>query len=461
MNAAAPSTGAGTPRVLLVNPGGSSWASIHPPMHLGTIASFLLRDGVEVRIADENAGQDVARAIRDFDPAIVGITVTTPLAPDAYRIAELARRMGKLTVMGGKHATILTEEALRHVDIVVRHEGEQAMLDIVRGERSRVVERPYIRDLDDVPAPAWSLLDMEFYLRAPDRLPRTHLAFLPRGTRAGGLMTSRGCPYECIFCYNSWRTAPIRFQSAERTVADIRELVDRYRVGALFFMDDDFFCHRRRAEEICNGLLREKIRVAWGCQSTVHSATEPLLRLAKEAGLRQVGFGFESGSQRILSMLKNSRSTLEENREALARCRRVGVRSFASYMIGNPTETRAEIEETRAFMRANPADDTGVMITTPFPGTRLWEDLAAKGRAPVEPDWRLFTTANPTLTVCDDVPFADLVRIRDEMEFEARPMTVRAIFQRVASDPRVLFQAVRQPGKLWRALRGLRPGPRG
>lgn len=445
-------------RVLLVNPGGSSWASIHPPMHLGTIAAALLREGIAVRIADETAGQDVERAIREFDPAIVGVTATTPLAPDAYRVAGIARRMGKLTVIGGKHATILPDEALRHVDIVVRHEGEQAMLDIVRGERSRIVERPAIRDLDSIPPPAWELMDMEFYLSAPARLPRTHLAFIPKGTRTGALMTTRGCPYNCIFCYNSWRETPLRFNSPERTIADVRDLVDRFRVGAIFFMDDDFFCHGRRVQAICEGMIRERIRVLWGCQSTSDHVTEPLLRLAREAGMRQVQFGFESGSPRILALLKNGRTTVQQNREALEMCRRAGVRSFASYMIGNPTETREDIAMTRAFMEKHRADDIGVMVTTPYPGTRLWQMLEEKGRVPKEPDWRIFTTAAPTLQVCDDIPPDELAAIRDELEFRFRPMTVGQMARRVAADPRVIMTALRQPGKAFRAVRGmLRP----
>jgi radical SAM superfamily enzyme YgiQ (UPF0313 family) len=444
-----------TVKVLLVNPGNGSWASIHPPMHLGTIAAFIAREGVDVRISDQTAGHDVHGDIRKFDPDIVGITATTPLAPSAYEIARMARGMGKLTVMGGKHATIMHEEALQHVDIVVRFEGEQAMLDIVRGARDRIIERPFIKNLDDIPPPAWHLMEMAFYLTAPDRLPRTHLNFIPPHTKTASLMTIRGCPYKCIFCYNSWSNTPVRFHSPERVIRDIKELIEKYDIGAVFFMDDDLFCKKAHIQGICELIVQEKLPIIWGCQAISKHVTEESLRLAKQAGLRQVGFGFESGSPRILSMLKNSRTTVEENAAALHICRNVGIRSFSSYMVGSPTETLEDIKMTADFIRNNPVDDIGVLITTPYPGTRLWDICRERGIIPENIDWRQFTTGAPTIPLCENISMKDLARIRDELEFMVRPMQLGQMLHRVLADPMVLCQALRNPDRLWRALKSV------
>lgn len=153
-------------KIALVYPGlNNRWVSSHPPINLGYIAAYLERHGVEVYIIDEHRGDDVRKAFSELKPDIVGITATTPLVIDAYRVAKIAREeFNIMTVMGGKHAMIMTEEALGHVDMVVLGEGEKAMLDIVNGIRTKTVQAPYFKNIDEIPSPAWHLIDMDFWL---------------------------------------------------------------------------------------------------------------------------------------------------------------------------------------------------------------------------------------------------------------------------------------------------------
>ena len=183
-------------KVALINPGGNEWFSTNEPLNLGFIAGYLEKNGVDVRIIDELAGQDVKKELEEYGPDIAGITAVTPLAGRAYQIAKLCRDKGVLTAMGGVHASILPDEALKHADIVIQGEGEAAMLSIVRGEiKTGVASKPYIKNIDDIPLPARHLMKMDFYLRTRDRLPDTYLEFVPPHTKTASILTSPGCPF--------------------------------------------------------------------------------------------------------------------------------------------------------------------------------------------------------------------------------------------------------------------------
>lgn len=437
-------------RVALVNPGTAGWAAIHPPVNIGYIASYLELHGVETHIIDELAGQNVASSLQKLAPDIVGITATTPLVPDAYRIAKLARELGITTVMGGKHAMILPQEALEHVDIVVLGEGEKAMLDIVHGRRGPVVDGGFTRNIDDLPGPAWHLMDMEFYLAGSRE---NHLRMFPKDCRMGVMLTMRGCHYNCIFCYNSWRETPVRFHSAERVVKDIETLMERHGVNALFFMDDDMAANKQRFRDICNFLIEKDLKLMWGIQSSVNTVDRELLELGKRAGLIHVGLGCESGSPRILSMLKKGRSTVEKNAQALRLCRETGVKSWATFMIGNPTETLEDIMMTFDFIKQNPIDGLGVLITTPYPGTELWKWCEERHLIPEDVDWSIFTTGRVSIPANDSIPPEQIENLRNEIHFYFYPHDLL----RTLIDPAKVLNALRHPVTAFRKLWSLRP----
>lgn len=438
-------------RVVLVNPGRGAWASTHPPIHLGYIASYLEHHGVEVHILDELVGHDVAESLSRLRPEIVGITATTPMAPDAYRVAKIAKDMGITTVMGGRHATALSEEALNHVDMVVLGEGEKAMLDIVNGRRELLIEGAYTKNLEEIPSPSWHLMDMEFYVKNGPR--ENHLRMYPPNSRIGALITTRGCPYNCIFCYNSWRDTPVRFHSAERVVSDVQTLVDCYKVNALFFMDDDIVANRKRFRQICRLLIDNGMRIRWGCQASVNSIDRETLELAKEAGCIQVGFGFESGSQRILSLLKKGRTTVEKNAQAVRLCREIGIKSWGTFMVGNPTETTEDVQKTLDFIKNSTPDGIGVHVTTPFPGTELWKWCEERKLIPENIDWSIFTTGQVAIPACDTIPPDKISRLRDEIYYFFYPIRIHDVLK----SPVLLWNALKHPWSALRKLKYLRP----
>lgn len=403
-------------KAVLINPGKKARFDAHEPLNIGCIAAVLEAHGVEVRIIDEVAGQDVAEELARFKPGFAGITAATPFAGDAYRAAEICKKAGIITVMGGVHASVLPDEALGHVDIVVRGEGEEAMKDIVVNDvRDRVVTRPYIRDLDSIPRPAYHLMDMDFYCAARDRAPyNTALMFIPRGYKVASMLTSRGCPYSCIFCHNSWKGLPFRAHSPERVVEDIKYLADTYQVKALTFFDDDFFAIKKRTIRICELIKEKNIDIIWGCNGRVDTVDAQVLRIAREAGCRQVAFGMESGSQKILDVL-NKRTTVSQNAHAVRLCRDAHVSCVAFFMLGSPHETREDVELTRKFIMNSGIDCIGLCMATPFPGTKLWDWCAGKGFIPADIRWSEFSPDDPSVRVSEFLSPEELKRLRSKI----------------------------------------------
>ena len=401
--------------VALINPG--TGMSYQEPLNLGFLASYLELHNVPVIIIDEQAGQDVMLEIDKFQPDIVAITSTTPTVPDAYRVADNCRKKGIFTVMGGVHATIMPEESLQHVDIVVKGEGEIALLDIVLNNNidSRIISRPYIKNIDDIPIPARHLMNMEFYLKTKDRIPDSYLYFVPPNTKTASIISSRGCPYNCIFCHNTWKDMPCRYNSPERVVTEIKQLVDKYGVQAVFFIEDNLFVNKKRLMLICELIKKEKIDIIWGGNARVDNIDEDILQIAKSVGCRQVTFGFESGSQRTLNLM-NKGTTVKQNIDAISMCNKVGIIPQGTFMIGNPMETYEDVYKTKKFIEDNQIESAGICITVAYPGTKLWDWCKINNKIPKDFKWEDFTFGKNPIQICDEISYDELRRIQFEID---------------------------------------------
>jgi radical SAM superfamily enzyme YgiQ (UPF0313 family) len=384
-------------RVALINPTVEGIKASEVPLNLGYIAGYLEQNGIEVKIIDQMAGDDVSREINVYSPDIVGITSMTAMVVEAYRIADMCRRIGILTVMGGEHPSAMPEEALEHADVVVVGEGEIAMLDIVK-ERitSGIVSRASLKDIDELPLFPWRLIKLDSYLHMTNETKLATLAFLGSAlssTKVTCFLTSRGCPFRCIFCHNSLslRQSPVRFHSAERVLEEIRRLKADYGVEAIAFLDENFLVNKPRLEEICHKMIEEKLGILWSCASSAHFVDLKTTRMIQEAGCRQVAFGLESGSQRILDVLGKS-TTVEQNKEAIKICKEAGLLIHGSFMLGSPTETVEDVRLTQKFILESNIESYRINITTPYPGTKLWELCNKQIPRPV--NWRRFEAGN-------------------------------------------------------------------
>ena len=362
-------------KVALINPAAKGTGATVEPLNLGYIAGYLEQNGIEVRIIDQMAGDEVSRETAAFHPDIIGISCMTPLAIEVYKIADMCRKQRILTVMGGPHPSAMPQEALEHADVVVVGEGEKAMLDIVKdGITSGIVSRPYLENIDETPLPPRHLMKQKFYLHTVSKLKKSMLAFLGPdlpSVKTGAVLTSRGCPFRCIFCPNSLRQPPVRFHSAERVLDEVRQLKGDYGIEAMAFLDENFLVNKARVEEICRKMADEKLNILWSCAASAHYVNRQTAAMIREAGCRQVIFGFESGSQRILDILDKS-ATVEQNKEAIRVCKEAGLMVSGLFMLGNPTETIEDVRLTQKFILENEPDEFYVNITTPYPDTKLW-----------------------------------------------------------------------------------------
>lgn len=379
-----------------------------PPLNLAYIASYLEKNNTDVVIIDRIAGQDVEKELIKHNPEFVGLTAMTSWAPDAYEVAKFVRENLKAKViMGGVHSNIMTEEALEHVDIVVKGEGEKAMLDIVQNKiDSRIVSLPYIKNLDELPMPAYHMLDMDFYLSDKDAIIGLKI------DRVATMITSRGCPYRCFYCYNSKHPAPVQYHSPERVFNEIKYLKGKYNIKGITFLDDEFVSNRRRIREICELMIKEGLNtIRWECQANSKFADLDLFILMHKAGCVSMQFGFESGSQRILDFLKKGKNTVKENRTAVQVCNEAGIKVRGLFMMGSPTETLEDIEATERFIDENDIGYVEIYMTLPLPGSELWEWSIEHNIIPDDIDYSKMTFAEGGVIACDTIDW-DVIRAK-------------------------------------------------
>jgi anaerobic magnesium-protoporphyrin IX monomethyl ester cyclase len=437
--------------IALVNPAPSKGVPSlkKEPLGLGFLAAFLEKKGIVVRIIDEISGADAGAELMECRPAFVGITAMTMFAPSAYRIADFVKKeLRSVVVMGGVHPSALPDEALGHCDVVVVGEGEQALADIVASGNAllgarKIVAGTMIDTIDDIPMPSRHLMNMKFYLAQKDQISGAHL-------KTASLLTSRGCPFSCIFCHNSVRKIPVRFHSSRRVVSEIEELVVRYGIESLAITDECFTGNKSRVREICTMLIDKGLAgLKWECQAQAHTLDTQTLLLMKKAGCFQIALGIESGSQRILDVLEKGTS-VEDNSRAIRLCRDNGVRVRGCFIIGTPSETEDDIRRTQRFIDDNPVDFVSIHFLTPYPGTKLWESCGQRHQSGATTDWGAFTTGNPAIVSCNTALSPPVQR----QWFER--LQARYVFKNYS--PFVLFlQSIKKPGEVLRyAIRFLR-----
>lgn len=378
-------------KIALVNPRVETYTSTLPPLGLLYIAAVLEQTNHDVRVFDPlpHDEKEVA-AIVAFRPDVVGISVLTTYI---YRAREIIAHLkaelpGVMIVAGGIHPSVLPAESLEFLgaDIAAIGEGEITMREIVaaraantplaavpgimyrhEGRFVRTPPRELIRDLDSVPLPARHLVNFERYLFPPGII---------RGCwseRSTTIITSRGCPYRCIFCGSQALFGhTTRRRSVQNVMAEIRSLADRYGIDTIWFVDDTFTVNAQWVHEFCHALMQSGIRLRWGCQARVNTIDEDTLRLMKQAGLVQLDFGVESGSDRVLKALKKD-SREDTIRNAFRVAKKVGVRTLATFIFGNPSEEREDVEKTFRLAREINPNFASSFFLTPFPGTELMD----------------------------------------------------------------------------------------
>ena len=365
------------------------------PTNLALLAAYVRQYGHEPRIVDLDIEggtlEQIARLILANDPQVIGFTCLTPRFPVTMDIIGECKRLNPevVAVVGGPHVTGLPEYALQEsvVDFAVLGEGETAFLELVNALASgKPVDkianliyrsggsvkinpvRPVIADLDALPFPAWDLLKLDSY-RDPTFYQGPHL----------GLMSARGCPYNCYFCASRvvWGRQ-VRYHSPANMLAEVEEAVDKYGIREFMFYDDTFTLNRNRILTFCESLTVHCLKIRFYAQVRVDTIDVEITEKLKQAGCFAVAIGVESGNEVILrTMGKNL--TKEQIRSGCKVLKKAKMPFLASYIIGHPGDTHETIKETLDFANELDADQSKFLIATPYPGSRFFDLAVERG----------------------------------------------------------------------------------
>ncbi len=408
-------------KILLINPPitGNLSAGIFTikiPLGLAYIAGYLEKQGHHPEILDCMAyyeeiekqkdgsyriglsDEKIVKKIREFQPDIVGISCSFSIyEKDSMKIAELVKQNSKaIVVFGGAHSSANYDSVLKNknVDFVVRGEGEVVFSNLVKNFRDKrrknsipgtiirnknkiKINKPaeYIENLDDIPFPARHLLPMEKYLNHP----QNSIANMRHPTTE--IITSRGCPFNCIFCsiHTVWGKK-WRARSPKNVVDELEELHNIYGIKEFRFFDDNMTWDKKRIIEICDEIIKRKLDIKWDTPNGVAIATlnEEVLRKMKKAGYYKIVMGIESGSESTLRFMRKPVS-LEHAKKIIALCNKIGIWTWSTFVIGFPDETKEEIQKTIDFAKNSGLNFATFYVAQPYPGTEMYDIYEEKG----------------------------------------------------------------------------------
>ncbi|MHB8896865.1 MAG: B12-binding domain-containing radical SAM protein [Candidatus Geothermincolia bacterium] len=341
------------------------------PLGLMYLAAHTPAD-VDVRIIDESVEPI------DFTdvPDVVGITSMTATAPRAYDIADRYRSRGATVVMGGIHASMLPEEALEHADAVVVGEAEQLWEKVVEDASAGRLQPLYRQE--------------EFEDFKNPRLPRRDLINTKRYWSANSVQTSRGCPHHCNFCsVTEFNGRKIRMRETDSVLAEVETLTrgNIMRKKVVPFIDDNIAANPKRAKELFKALIPMKL--AWGSQASITIARdEELVALAAESGCRFLFVGLETLSPGSLAEMGKSQNKVEEYADALVLLKKYKIPIMGAFVFGFDGDDDSTFRETLDFAIKNKIQVAQFANLTPYPGTRLYEQLHDEKRLLDPQYWR-------------------------------------------------------------------------
>jgi anaerobic magnesium-protoporphyrin IX monomethyl ester cyclase len=405
-----------------------------PPLGLLILAACLKERGHQVQVLDPGPeATGVESQVIQFQPDLIGFSMLTTQALRTLELQSQIRAALKnvRTCAGGIHPTALPEWTLRTFgfDFVVIGEGEvtfpeavdalssgrdlskiDGLARLVDGEIKYAPARALITNLDSIPIPDREIIDFTRYLRPPGNIRGKFLK------RATSIITSRGCPFGCIFCSShALFGREVRRRSIPNVMHEIEHLIKIYKIDGLWFLDDTLVESKEWLLELCNGL--KATGLVWGCQAHVKRADEEIFKRMKESGCQQLEFGVESGSKRMLKRLRKG-SDPDEIRRAFRICSKLGLRTLANFMIGIPDETEDDAMASLALAKEIKPDHVVVTFTTPLPGSDLYEEACRKNWTPPNPEfserWIIRQTEAPAVICALDAE--TLKRLRKKFD---------------------------------------------
>lgn len=445
-------------RILLVKPVRPVEVVLNciPPLGLGYLATALRNEGfADITILDcVKEGLDYPsfkKKIKKYRPDVVGFQVFSQDLPSLEKSLKIVKNINPevITIAGGPHPSGLSEDMIKkfkNLDFVFCGEAEIGLPMLLKSlgkrrnfskipglgyrKKKKIVVNPqiFVEDLNGLGFPAWDLLQPQTYPNAPQGIIFKNLPIAP-------IMATRGCPFSCTFCAG-WTISgkKIRRRSVGHILKEIEFLYKNYGIREIHFLDDNFTLNRDYVEDFCHRLLEKDFKISWCCPNGVRLDTlnKRLLKLMKKAGCYYVSVGIESGSDRILNLMKKG-ITIKKIKKMVKMVNEAGMTINGFFILGYPGETKKEILKTIKFAKSLGLTRAAFYNYLPLPRTESYQKLLASGEFKEgEIDWSQIFQA--------DVPYSpmgisqkelkDLQR-RAHLEFYLRPIILWRLIREI------------------------------
>ncbi|MEM5832118.1 MAG: radical SAM protein [Candidatus Aenigmatarchaeota archaeon] len=362
--------------VLLIHPPTPPTVIFLPlfPLGLGYLASSLENNGLEVKVLDLNVEdmnyEKVKKVISSFNPSIIGISSTSLTLPFTLKLAQLIKSELDVPIcIGGPHASVdptFVHRFKNFFDYQIIGEGEITFPWLVRKIlknkkiRKKVFFGKPVQNLDSLLFPAYHLFPMKKYTR-----------------HTGIILSSRGCPYSCIFC--SLHSEKVRFRTPRNVIEELKLLKEEYKIEKIEFEDNNFTINRKRVIDFCNQLLKEKLEIKWSCQTRSDLVDINILKIMKKSGCELISFGVETFSEKLQQKIKKNIPP-NVSAQAILSVQKVGMKVGVNCLFGLPMEKREDIECTIHWLKKLKPNFVFPSFVVPFLGTEVFEILVKKGK---------------------------------------------------------------------------------
>ncbi len=340
-------------------------------------------------------------SVKSFKPDVCGFSLYTGGLLHQYgtikKIKELFRDC--LIIVGGPHASALPERTMQEcedIDFLIHGEGEITvgkLIDALKSSKppyeidgicyrrdGKIIKnksRELIASLDDIPFPAYDLIFDNSY--------KYHNRRMQTGNKVAAIITSRGCPWKCSFCYKAIFGSRYRRRSPQNVVEEIKILIGKYGVDDIMFVDDLFAVNEQWLREFCDELESNNVNICWKCLGRVDTLSVDNMRMMKEHGCYGIEFGVESGNEAVLQDI-NKKITLSRIKKTFREAKEEGLLTNAFLIFGNRLDTHETILQTMRLVKDIRPDFCGFAVLLPFPGTEVYELLDEK----IKFNWEAF-----------------------------------------------------------------------